>query len=145
MKNLSLNLFTVVLLIGLFAACQPLAPQSVLVALAKVQVSEETQVSCLRGTNVVYTQKIRSNATTGELYDFQIQCTRGDGSPGMLEVKAIQVVSGRTGSVNFLHTNANGSTSAVTVGYRIVVREQNAALLVECFTDDELTKPCVLK
>jgi hypothetical protein len=132
-------------MIGLLSGCLPLAIQNVWIVLEQVNVSEETQITCTRGDKVNYSGRFNGGKLGTEANTFKNLCFAGVGNGEKVEVKAAQTTSGRTGQVGFLYTNAGGSTGIETVGFRFVVREQNAALLVECFTDINLTKACVSK
>lgn len=127
-------------LVAPLASCTPSQPQDPIVLLEQVSVSQTTKVTCTRGDTTWPVLEI----TAGQTASFSGSGWCSYGKAGTTEVKAEQSNSGKTAAVKFTYEGP-GTSPSINVGYRIVVREQNAALLVECFTDSNLTKPCVLK
>jgi hypothetical protein len=127
-------------LVASLASCTPSQPQDPIVVLYQVSVSQTTKITCTRGETTWPVLEI----TAGQTDPFSGLSWCSYGKAGLTEVKAEQATSGKTATVKFTYEGP-GTSASINVGYRIVVREQNSALLVECFTDSNLTKPCVLK
>jgi hypothetical protein len=132
-------------LLTLLSACPQLAIQNVWIVLQNLNVSEETQITCTRAGKVTYTGKFTGTGPGNEVDTFKRSCFGGVGTSETVEVKATQAASGRTGQTSFSYSNASGSTGIETIGFYIVVSDQNAKLTVSCFTDNNLTKACTVK
>ena len=127
-------------LIASLASCTPSQPQDPIVLLAKVNVSQTTKITCTRGDFTWPALQI----TVGQTEPFSDSGWCSYGKAGLTEVKAEQATTGKTATVKFTYEGP-GTSPSINIGYLIVVREENATLVVECFTDSNLTKPCVLK
>jgi hypothetical protein len=127
-------------LVASLASCTPSQLQDPIVVLYQVSVSQTTKITCTRGEITWPVLEI----TAGQTDPFSDSGWCSYGKAGLTEVKAEQATSGKTATVKFTYEGP-GTSASINVGYRIVVREENATLVVKCFTDSNLTKPCVLK